>query len=97
MNKIVEYLAFGKPVVAFDLKEHRRTASDAALYVAPNNDVELSIAIRDLLVDEELRRDMGNRGRQRFRANLAWENSEQELVALYSRLLCREPSLVRVG
>ncbi len=97
MNKIVEYLAFGKPVVAFDLKEHRRTASDAALYVVPNNGAELSIAIRDLLVDEELRRDMGYRGRLRFRASLAWENSEQELVALYSRLLCTEPSLVRVG
>jgi glycosyltransferase involved in cell wall biosynthesis len=97
MNKIVEYLAVGKPVVAFDLKEHRRTASDVASYVTPDSDTGLSIAIHNLLVDEDLRLEMGCRGKQRFRTTLAWENSEQELVALYSRLLSREPSLVTVG
>lgn len=87
MNKMIEYLAFGKPVVAFDLTEHRRTALDAAEYIEPNNDVKLNIATRDLLMDEARRHDMGRRGQQRFRADLAWENSEKELVALYSRLL----------
>ena len=95
-NKLIEYLAFGKPVVAFDLTEHRRTAHDAAEYVAPNDHVKLSIATHDLLVDEDRRREMGRRGRQRFRAHLAWENSERELVALYSRLLCPEKAMSTV-
>jgi glycosyltransferase involved in cell wall biosynthesis len=86
-NKIIEYLAFGKPVVAFDLTEHRRTANDAAEYVEPNDYVKLSMATHDLLMDEERRRDMGRRGQRRFRDHLAWENSERELVALYSKLL----------
>lgn len=92
-NKIIEYLAFGKPVVAFDLTEHRRTAQDAAEYVVPNDHVKLSMATHDLLMDEKRRRDMGRRGRQRFRVHLAWENSEGELVALYSRLLRTERSM----
>ena len=86
-NKIIEYLAFGKPVVAFDLTEHRRTAKDAAEYVEANDDVKLGIATYDLLMDEERRRDMGRRGQRRFRDHLAWENSERKLVSLYTSLL----------
>jgi glycosyltransferase involved in cell wall biosynthesis len=86
-NKIIEYLAFGKPVVAFDLTEHRRTALDAAVYVEPNDEVKLSNATYELLMDEDRRRQMGQRSRLRFRTDLAWENSEKELIGLYSRLL----------
>jgi len=97
-NKIIEYLAFGKPVVAFDLTEHRRTADDAAEYVLINDHIELSIATHSLLMDEKRRQDMGRRGRRRFRDRLAWENSERELIALYSRLLLTEETLsVTVG
>ena len=87
MNKIIEYLAFGKPVVAFDLTEHRRSAHDAAFYVDRNDDAKLASAIRELLLDEERRGAMGQYGQLRFREHLAWENSEQELVKMYSALL----------
>ena len=39
MNKTLEYMAFGTPVVAFDLKETRVSAGDAGLYV-PSGDLE---------------------------------------------------------
>ncbi|MFZ0739699.1 MAG: glycosyltransferase family 4 protein [Candidatus Acidiferrales bacterium] len=87
MNKIIEYLAFGKPVVAFELTEHRRSAHDAAFYVDRNDDAKLASAIRELLLDEERRGAMGQYGQLRFREHLAWENSEQELVRMYSGLL----------
>jgi glycosyltransferase involved in cell wall biosynthesis len=87
MNKMIEYMAFGRPVVAFDLAEHRRSAQDAAVYVDPNDDVKLSAAIRALLLDEERRQAMGQYGQLRFREHLAWENSERELVRIYSELL----------
>jgi glycosyltransferase involved in cell wall biosynthesis len=86
MNKMIEYLAFGKPVVAFDLTEHRRSAQDAAVYVEPNDVAKLSAAIRELLLDEQRRQSMGHYGQRRFREHLAWENSEQELVRMYSVL-----------
>ncbi|MGH9586957.1 MAG: glycosyltransferase [Acidobacteriaceae bacterium] len=96
-NKIMEYMAFGKPVVAFALTEHRRSAAEAAEYVEPNNPGKLSNAIHDLLIDEDRRRQMGRMGRDRFRAGLAWENSEKELVALYSRLLGIEQGALTRG
>jgi len=36
MNKTMEYMAFGLPTVAFDLRETRVSAGDAALYAVPN-------------------------------------------------------------
>jgi hypothetical protein len=33
MNKLVEYMALGKPVVAFDLQEVQDPAREAAVYV----------------------------------------------------------------
>ena len=91
MNKIIEYMAFGRPIVAFDLVEHRRSAGEAAVYVEPNNDTQLGIAIRDLLLDENRRQAMGRYGQRRFCTDLAWEESEKVLVPLYSELLGAEP------
>src|SRR5262249_13003759 len=41
MNKVLEYMACGRPIVAFDLREHRFSAGDGALYATPNRDDEL--------------------------------------------------------
>ena len=87
MNKIIEYMAFGRPIVAFDLKEHRRSAESAAVYVSENDDAALGRAIRELVLDPERRQAMSEFARTRFREVLAWENSEQRLIAAYRRLL----------
>ena len=87
MNKIIEYMAFGRPIVAFDLVEHRRSAESAAVYVEGNDDVALGRAIRELLLDVEQRKAMSEFARERFREVLAWENSEQRLIATYRQLL----------
>jgi len=87
MNKMIEYMAFGRPIVAFDLVEHRRTAESAAVYVKGNDDAALGRAIRDLLLDVERGQSMSAFARARFRKDLAWENSEQRLIATYRQLL----------
>jgi glycosyltransferase involved in cell wall biosynthesis len=87
MNKIIEYMAFGRPIVAFDLMEHRRSAESAAIYVKGNDDLAMGQAIRALLLDGEKRRAMSQFGRTRFREELAWENSEKRLIATYQQLL----------
>ncbi|MGA7521113.1 MAG: glycosyltransferase family 4 protein [Acidobacteriaceae bacterium] len=92
MNKIVEYMAFGRPIVAFDLAENRRSAQDAAAYVVPNDDTKMSEAIRELLIDPDRRDRMSTYGRQRFREILAWEHSEQQLIGAYSDLLNNQAS-----
>src|SRR5260370_14689315 len=39
--KIMEYMAYAKPIVSFDLKETRFSARYATIYVKPNGDTEL--------------------------------------------------------
>jgi glycosyltransferase involved in cell wall biosynthesis len=84
--KVMEYMALGKPVVSFDLKETRVSAGDAALYVTPNNEAEFARAIARLMDDEPLRRSMGEIGRTRVRDMLNWQVTSRNLVAAYQRL-----------
>ena len=87
MNKILEYMAFGRPIVAFDLMEHRRSAESAAVYISGNDDPALGRAIRELLLAVERRETMSQFARTCFREVLAWEHSEQQLITAYRNLL----------
>jgi len=87
MNKVLEYMAFAKPQVMFDLKEGRASAADAALYVAENSAEKLGEAIGRLLDDPVLREKMGRCGEERLSTQLNWERSVQQLLAAYSQVL----------
>jgi glycosyltransferase involved in cell wall biosynthesis len=94
MNKTMEYMAFEVPVVAFDLKETRVSADDAAVYVEPNDVVAYARAIGELLDDPPRRRTMGQRGRKRVEDVLAWRHQAPRYVAAFERLFAatsREP------
>jgi len=87
MIKMMEYMAFGKPIVAFDLPEHRFTAHDAALYVADNNELEFAKAIERLMVNPALCAEMKQLGRARIADELNWECSAANLIGVYRKLL----------
>ena len=86
MNKTMEYMAFELPVVAFDLKETRVSADNAATYVQPNDVAAYARAIAELLDDPERRREMGSRGRQRVVDVLAWGHQAPRFVGAYEEL-----------
>ena len=87
MNKILEYMAVARPIVAFDLVETRVSAQDAAVYAEPDNVEDLAAQIVALLGDESARREMGERGRARIENELAWEHQAPNLLAAYSAVL----------
>ncbi|MCB0195445.1 MAG: glycosyltransferase family 4 protein [Anaerolineae bacterium] len=91
MIKIAEYMALGKPIVAFDLPEHRYTAQNAAIYVRPNDKLEFSYAIAQLMDSPERRQTMGVYGRKRVESRLAWSHSAKNLLEAY-QYLYPEPS-----
>ena len=89
MNKTMEYMCFGLPVVAFDLRETRVSAGDAAVYVQPNDIGLFANAIAGLLDDEPRRRSMGAAARARVERELDWRYEREKYVAVYDALLGR--------
>ena len=83
MNKILEYMAFGLPVVLFDLTEGRRSAADAALYARPSDAVDFAEQILTLLNSESLCRELGDRGRKRIEQIFNWETDRKALLEAY--------------
>jgi glycosyltransferase involved in cell wall biosynthesis len=91
MNKTMEYMAFGVPVVAFDLRETRVSAGDAAVYARPNEVDELARLMVELVDDEVKRVAMGAAGRTRVENELAWSHQAPRYVGVYDELLAASP------
>jgi glycosyltransferase involved in cell wall biosynthesis len=89
MNKIMEYMALGKPIVQFEMMEGRYSAQDAAIYAKPNDERDFAHKIVDLLADERARERMGTLGRQRVTEHLAWHHQVPTLLAAYDRALAK--------
>jgi len=87
MNKTMEYMAYELPVVAFDLRETRVSAGDAAVYVTPNDVREYAKAIVDLIDDEPRRVKLGKTGRLRVEQELDWSHQRRAYLDVYQRLL----------
>jgi glycosyltransferase involved in cell wall biosynthesis len=89
MNKVVEYMHFGLPVVGYELEENKVSAGEAGLFAEPNRERDLARCIDELLDDPARREEMGRLGRERVRTALAWEYSVPALLAAYERLFSR--------
>ena len=86
MNKIMEYMALGKPIVQFDLAEGRYSARRASLYAQKNDAVDLAAKIVGLLDDPARRAEMGKYGRSRVENELEWRHEAPKLLAAYEAL-----------
>jgi glycosyltransferase involved in cell wall biosynthesis len=86
MNKIMEYMALGKPIVQFDLAEGRFSAQQASLYANKNDVVDLAEKILYLLDRPEERVKMGKFGKRRVEDKLEWRHEEPKLLAAYNML-----------
>lgn len=91
MNKILEYMAFSKPIVQFDVTEGRWSAGRASLYAAPNDTADMAAKIVSLLDDPVLAAQMGAFGRARIEAELSWDHQVGALIAAYQRVAEKRP------
>ena len=86
MNKIMEYMALGKPIVQFDLAEGRFSAQGASLYAKKNDPDDLAAKIIELVDDPQRRAEMGAYGRSRVENELEWRYEQPKLLAAYDSL-----------
>jgi glycosyltransferase involved in cell wall biosynthesis len=87
MAKTIEYLARGLPVVATDLRETRRSAQDAAVYVPTGTPEEFAKALDALLDDHAAQARMRDSALERFRSVLAWEHQAAAYVSVWRSLV----------
>jgi len=83
MNKVIEYMFFGVPVLSYDLHETRVSAGDAGVFVTANDERALAKGIVELLEDPERRKRLGAAGYVRVREVLAWNYSVAPLLTAY--------------
>jgi glycosyltransferase involved in cell wall biosynthesis len=83
MTKMMEYMALRKPIVAFDLTEHRFTAQEAAVYARPNDEGDFAQKLVLLMDDPQRREAMGKFGRERIEKELAWSHQVKHLLCAY--------------
>jgi glycosyltransferase involved in cell wall biosynthesis len=93
MIKIMEYMALGKPIVQFDMKEGRFSAQESSLYADNNNQVpDFAASILWLLDNPDARQRMGKFGKDRVANELAWEYSIPHLLVAYERAFSKRAS-----
>ena len=93
MIKIMEYMALGKPIVQFNLREGRFSAMEASLYADNSGGAEgFAAKILALLADPEARRTMGEFGQRRVEETLSWDHSVPNLLAAYQRVFSKPTS-----
>lgn len=96
MNKVLEYMVMGRPIVSFDLREARVSAGDAAVYAPANDESAFAGLVARLLDDPEERARMGKIGQERIGGQLSWRHSQESLLAAYAAA-CRDQNPPSAG
>lgn len=86
MNKPMEYMALGKPVITFALKETMVTGGDVCQYVEGADPRDLAAKVVELADDPELREELGRRGIERVENVLSWPHQAPNLLQIYEEL-----------
>jgi len=87
--KLYEYMAFGLPVVAFDLLQTRALADGAAVLAEPGDVGAHARAVDALLDDPQRRRELGQAGQARVREELAWDHQAVVYAGVIEQLGAR--------
>jgi glycosyltransferase involved in cell wall biosynthesis len=86
MNKLLEYMAFGVPLVAFDLAVSQQIVGGAGCFVRGNDPLALALQMTRLLDAPAERAALAERGLERF-AQLSWPRQEARLLAAYTAIV----------
>jgi len=88
-NKLFEYMAAELPVIAsnFPLWREIVEGNECGITVDPLDPSAIADAIQHLLNHPELRRRMGENGRQAFLERYNWNTEAKTLLELYKRLM----------
>ncbi len=79
----LEAMAQGTPVVTSNVSSLPEVVGDAAIQVNPENVFEIARAVRQVLLNEELREQLRERGRVQLE-RFSWERSANQVLGIYA-------------
>lgn len=82
----LEAMSCGTPVVASDTSSLPEVVGKSGLYINPKNIDSIAKGIYDIIIDEELRIDLKNRGKERSKM-FNWSNTTNEILSIYDEIL----------
>lgn len=86
-GKVLNYMAMGQPIVAYDSQVHREYLGDWGIY-APSGEVEaFAAAIGNLIDQPEWRREIGRNLQQRAEQQFSWSAAALRIVSVYEHLI----------
>jgi glycosyltransferase involved in cell wall biosynthesis len=86
-GKVLDYMAMGLPIVAFDIPVMNEYLGDLGVY-APLGDAEaMADQLAPLLDDPARSRSIGSKLRERAMHNFSWERAGREIEAVYQQVL----------
>jgi glycosyltransferase involved in cell wall biosynthesis len=88
-GKVLNYMAMGQPVVAYDTAVHREYLAEHGIYAPSGDVVSLAESIRALLHDPERRVCVGRKLRQRAAEHYSWQRAGERICDLYEQLINR--------
>ncbi len=89
-GKLLNYMACGLPVVAFDTPVNREIMGDNGIYAAFGDVIDLATCLSTALSDKEALHQTGKQMRARVVEQLSWEIRVLELESVYRKLLAVE-------
>ena len=93
-GKVLNYMAMGQPIVAYDSQVHREYLGDLGVF-PPSGDIEaFSAELSTLLDNPQRRRELGTALRERARQRYSWDAAAQKIAALYQTLLTKTAAAV---
>jgi glycosyltransferase involved in cell wall biosynthesis len=79
-------MACGLPVLAFDTPVNREILGDTGVYAAFGDAADFAARLEQLVQDEEWRRSLAGRVRERAMRNHSWQARGEELEEIYRGL-----------
>lgn len=78
---VLEAMTYGCPVITSDISSLPEAGGDAALYIDPNDASDITKKMNKLFSNEELRKDLVEKGREQVK-KFSWEKSAKETLAV---------------
>jgi len=88
-GKLLNYMAMGMPIVAFDVPVSREYLGNLGVYAQPGDAASLAHALESLLANQEQGQALGRELRKRAVDHYSWNTAGAKIMDIYNRVCMR--------